>query len=102
MYSTYKLAVRQTRASAIELDLADIKICLEDLGCVTPRREVCDGIRLVRNWVPELNTFCHLRLADASVGIVARVQTSGRRVVVSERYDAGVEGQEFFRHLLAP
>ena len=80
--TTYKLTVRQTRASAIELDLADIKICLEDLGCVTPRREVCDGIRLVRNWIPELNTLGHLGLSDAGIGIIARVQTTGRRMMV--------------------
>jgi len=99
---TYKLAVRQTRASAIELDLADIKIRLEDLGCVTPRREVCNGICLVRDWVPELDALGHLSLPDARIGIIARVQATGRRMVISQHYHTRVEREVLFRDLLAP
>jgi len=81
--NTYKLAIWQTRASAIELYLADIKIRLEDLGCVTPGREICDGIRLVRDRIPEFDALGHLSLPDAGIGKIARVETTGRRVVVS-------------------
>ena len=94
--NTYKLAIWQTRASAIELDLADIKICLEDLGCVTPRREVCNGICFVRNWIPEFDALGHLSLPDAGIGIIARVQTTGRRMVVSEHHHARVEREVLF------
>jgi hypothetical protein len=88
---TYQLTIWQTRPSAIELDLADIEICLEDLSCVTPCREICNGVCLVRDWVPELDALGHLGLTDASIGIIARVQTTGRRMMVPEHYYAGVE-----------
>lgn len=80
--SIYKLTIWQTRASAVKSYLADIKICLEYLRCVTPCGEVCDWIRLVRNWIPELDALCHLSLPDAGIGIIAGVQTTGRRMVV--------------------
>ena len=95
-YSTYKLTIRQARASAIELYLADIKICLEYLRCVTPRGEVGNRICLVRNRVPELNTLGHLSLPYTSIGIIAGVQTTGRRMVVSEHHHARVEREVLF------
>lgn len=69
---------------------------------MAPRREVGNGISLVRYGVPELDSLGHLSLSDTGVGVVACVETSGRRVMVSEHYYTRVEGQVFFRDLLAP
>lgn len=100
--STYQLAIRQTRATAIESNLVDIEIGLEDLSRMAPGREIRNGISLVGNRVPHLHTLGHLSLTNAGISIVARVETAGRRMVVPEHHDAGVERQVLFRHLLAP
>ena len=89
--NTYQLPVRQARTSTVELDLTDVQIRLEDLGGVAPGREVGDGVCLVGDGIPHLDSLGHLGLADAGVGVVARVQAAGRRVVVPEHDDAGVE-----------
>ena len=52
---TAELSVGKSRTATVEFNLTDIKVGLEDLSCVAPGREVCDGIRLIRDWIPELN-----------------------------------------------
>jgi hypothetical protein len=69
---------------------------------MTPSGEVRNRVSLVRDGIPHLNTLGHLRLPNTGVSVIACIKAAGRRVVVSERYNAGVERQEFLRHLLTP
>lgn len=93
--STYQLTIRQTRATAIESNLVDVEIGLEDLSRMAPSREVRNGISLVGNRVPHLHTLGHLGLTNAGIRVVARVEAAGGRMVVPEHHDARVERQVF-------
>jgi hypothetical protein len=69
---------------------------------MAPSREIRYGVSLVRDGIPHLNALGHLSLPNTGISVIACTETAGRRVMVSERYNTGVEGKEFFRHLLAP
>jgi hypothetical protein len=59
-------------------------------------------VSLIPDGIPHLNALGHLSLPNTSIGVIACIDTPGRRVTVSKRYNTGVEGKGFFRHLLAP